>query len=376
MKSVEFGRDYLVRDMVFWAGLTFTCLSIALPFLRHFIYLLPILVLFTVLGDQKIRFGDEAKPFLAVVIAGICLSPIATDEGMKDIYFTLTGVSIAFLIDIPRIRLWSLFLTLLTCWLIYFGLFGDLRSSISFDISKSSSPFEGSFSFLFGLLAPFALLEKRYRLFILCSLMTVLSLKRIAVLAVIVASTFILLGEKRARLILNPVVMIAINCLLLLLVLLYGYGTFDYFITQWTGQSANEFGQGRKALLSLPAIEIFSHPEQFFLFGQGPGSTYILANKAIGSYTTAQRLHSDVLKIFYEYGLVFFSIFIGLMYSAKKFSTRIAFVFMNVIFLSDNTLIYAFMIFLFIYCARHMDYEQPQVTRFSPYQYPRQEATP
>lgn len=376
MKSFEFGREYLVRNIVFWAGMAFTCLSIAFPYARHFIYLLPVLVLLTVLGDRAIRFGDEAKPFLAVVLAGLIFSPIATAEGMKDIYFIFTGVSIALLIDMPRIRLWSLFIILLACWLTYFSLFGDLHSNISFDISKSSSPFEGSFSFLFGLLAPFALMEKRYRLFVLCFLMTVISLKRIAVIAVVVAAVFILLGEKRSRPILNPVVMIVLNCLLLLLVFLYGYGAFDYLIIQLTGQSANEFGQGRKALFSLPAIEFFSHPEQFIFFGQGPGSTYILANKAIGSYTTAQRLHSDVIKIFYEYGLVFFSIFIGLMYSAKKFSTRIAFLFMNVIFLSDNTLIYAFVIFLFIYCVRYMDDEQPQAARFPSYKYPRQEAIP
>lgn len=352
-------RGYLVRNIVFWAGLTFMCFSIALPFLRHFIYLLPFLVLLTILGDQAVRLGDEAKPFLAVVLAGLVFSPLATDEGLKDLYFTFTGVSVALLIDMPRIRLWSLFVTLLGCMVIFFLLFGDFRSGIDFDISKSQSSFEGSFSFMFGLLAPFALMEKRYRLFVCCLLMTILSLKRIAVIATISACVFVLLGEKRAKYILNPPVMIILNVLFLIIVLLYGYGVFDGFITELTGQSANQFGQGRRALLSLPATEIFSHPEHFIFFGQGPGSTYILANKAVGSYGTAQRLHSDVLKLLYEYGVIFSCFFVWLMYSAKSFATRVAFLYMNIIFLTDNTLIYAFMLFLFVYLARYMEHKKP-----------------
>lgn len=364
-------HGFLVRNMVFWAGLTFMCLSISLPFLRHFIYLLPFMVLLTVLGDQKIRLGDEAKPFLAIVLAGLVFSPLATDEGLKDLYFTLTGVSLAFLIDIPRIGLWRLFLILLGCMMIFFLLFGDFKAGFDFDISKSQSSFEGSFSFMFGLLAPFALLEKRYRLVVCCLLMTVLSLKRIAVVATIFACVFVLLGEKRAQRILNPPVMIILNGLFLITILLYGYGFFDSWITELTGQSANQFGQGRRALLSLPATEIFSHPEQFIFFGQGPGATYVLANKAVGLYGTAQRLHSDILKLFYEYGIFFSCFFIWLMYSVKNFSTRIAFLFMNVLFLTDNTLIYAFMLFLFVYLNRHMEKRQPATINSLPHAQPK-----
>jgi hypothetical protein len=144
--------------------------------------------------------------------------------------------------------------------------------------------------------------------------------------------------------------------LLLLVILLYGFGTFDWVIRELTGQSANQFGQGRRALLSLPALEVFAHPEQFLFFGQGPGSTYLLANKGFGVYGTAQRMHSDLLKIFYEYGLVFFCIFVGLMYSARHFATRIAFLFMNIVFISDNSLIYSFMLFFFVICTRNFDH--------------------
>jgi hypothetical protein len=371
MKTRSFGDRVLVRDFVFWSGLAFMFLSVATPYARHLIYLVPFMVLLTVLGDRGLRIGDEAKPFLIFVLAGLVFSPLGTNEGLRDIFFTFAGVSVAFLVGVPRVKLWHLFIGLAVSMAIYFALFGDFRSGIKFDVSKSSSSFEGSFSFMFGMLAPFALMEKRYRLAILCVLMAVLSLKRIAVLSALVACFFVLLGEKRARLILNPPVMIALNCILLLAVLMYGYGSFDFLILEFTGESSNEFGQGRKVLLAFPAIEIFSHPENFVVFGQGPGSTYVLANKAFSSFTTAQRLHSDLLKIFYEYGFIIFCLFIGYMYSARRFSTRIAFLFMNVLFLTDNTLIYAFVLFLFVCCCRNVDRPVPVVQpdlSFSPVQ--------
>lgn len=367
-------RGYLVRNVVFWAGLTFMFFSISLPFARHLIYILPVLVLLAILGDRSARLGDEAKPFLAFVLAGLILSPLASDEGLKDLYFTFTGVSIALLVDIPRVKLWTLFFILLAAIVTYFSLFGDFRAGLKFDLADSYSSFEGSFSFLFGLLAPLALIEKRYRLSVFCLLMTFISLKRIAVVATICACAFVLFGEKRARHILNPAVMIGLNCLLLLVILLYGFGAFDWVIRELTGQSANQFGQGRRALLSLPALEVFAHPEQFLLYGQGPGSTYLLANKGFGVYGTAQRMHSDVLKIFYEYGLAFFCIFAGLMYSARRFSTRIAFLFMNIVFISDNTLIYSFMLFFFVICTRHFD--RGSFTEVKAFPYQRTQGTP
>ena len=115
-------RGYLVRNVVFWAGLTFMFFSISLPFARHLIYILPVLVLLAILGDRSARLGDEAKPFLVFVLAGLIMSPLASDEGLKDLYFTFTGVSIALLVDIPRFKLLTLFLVVLAAMVTYFSL--------------------------------------------------------------------------------------------------------------------------------------------------------------------------------------------------------------------------------------------------------------
>ena len=328
-------------------------INLSFPFARYAIYTIPFLVVLTAIGDHAIQIGDEAKPFIFLIIITTMLIPFSTDEGLKDIFFIFAGISISFLKDIPQIKLRSMALLLFLGTIIYFSIYGNFRSGLLFNIATSSSSFEGSFSFMFGMIAPFALLEKRLKLTLFCLVMTVLTLKRIAILASIISCLLVFLGERRTLRILNPLLMIVANCTILFLVLMYAFGSFDSIISFITGQSANQFGMGRKMLYSLPAATIFSEPYMFIFFGKGAGSVYELANRGIGLYSTTSRLHSDVLKIFYEYGLIVFCTFIGLMYSSKKFSTKVGFFYMNVLFLTDNTLIYAFVLILFVYCVKH-----------------------
>lgn len=354
-------KQYLFRDIVFSLGFVLAMLCMTLPFLRYLFFFIPFLVVLAILADGKGKVGDEVKPFLAFLVAGVVLSPLANTEGLKDLFFTFAGISVALLAGVPRVRLWTLFQLLFVGAVIYFALGGKFSTDMAYDIAKSESPFESTFGFLFGVLAPFALINKQYRLFFLTLLMSLLCLKRIAVLGALMAAAFILLGEKKGRWILNPVVMIPINLILVGSLLAYGNGSFNYLIYEITGQSANQFGMGRQDLLALPAREIFAHPELFIFGGMGPGSSYDLAKLSYGGLGKV-NLHSDLVKLLYEYGVVFFMIFIGLMYSAKKYATRAGFIFLNVLFLTDNTLIYYFLLFVFIYCAR-MAADEPEVAK-------------
>jgi hypothetical protein len=123
----------------------------------------------------------------------------------------------------------------------------------------------------------------------------------------------------------------------------------------------------------VPATEIILMPERFIIFGYGPGSSYAAANAGGASavYGNTSNMHSDVVKIFYEYGFVLFVAFIWKMYSSRSFPVKIGFLFLNTIFITDNALIYSFMIFLFVCCARHADreYRQSNDAAFSTMQY-------
>lgn len=128
-------RTCKVRDAVFWYALVLAFLCLALPPLRYLLYTVPFLVILTVLGDQESRLGDEAKPFLVYCLAGIVFYPLATGEGIKDIFFVFSGVSIALLIDIPKLKTWNMFWLNVFSMVLFFSLFG-----IFAQVSNSTSP--------------------------------------------------------------------------------------------------------------------------------------------------------------------------------------------------------------------------------------------
>jgi hypothetical protein len=343
-------KTYKVRNAVFWYALVLAFLCIALPPVRYLFYTVPFLVILTVLGDQESRLGDEAKPFLVFCLAGIMFSPLATGEGIKDIFFVFSGVSIALLFDIPKLKSWNIFWLNVLAMVLFFGLFRGFRAGFEFDLAASKSSFEGNFGFIFGLLAVVALLERRYRLFLLCVILAVVSLKRIALLGALIAAIFVLLGEKRGRTLLNPPLMVLLNSLAVVALLLYGSGALDRLIVHITGMSANQFGMGRETILSVPANAIIYHPHRFIAYGQGPGAGYEHLVNLKGAAKV--NLHSDLVKIIYEYGYLVFCGVIWLMYSCRDYKVRVLFLYINVLFFTDNTLIYSFFIFLFVALAR------------------------
>ncbi|MEQ1883274.1 MAG: hypothetical protein ABL878_20155, partial [Burkholderiales bacterium] len=65
-------------------------------------------------------------PFLVFVAAGLVAAPLATTEGLKDVFFTFAGVSVALLVTAPVVRLRWLFVWTLIAALVYFALPGGL----------------------------------------------------------------------------------------------------------------------------------------------------------------------------------------------------------------------------------------------------------
>ena len=338
--------------MLFWYTLVLAFLYVAFPPARYLLYTVSFLVILVALGDGEVRIGDEAKPFLAFCLAGVAFMPLARLEGVKDLFFVFCGISVALLIDIPNLKTWSVFWLNTLAMCLFFIFYGGLRSGFEFGLVESKSTFEGSAAFLFGLLVIVALLERRYWLMLLSALMAVVALKRIALLAALVAAMFIILGERRGRIILNPRVMILVNSLVLVASLLYGSGALDRPIKDLTGMSANQLGMGREELLSVPTNAMIDDPYRFLVFGAGPGGVYDHLVKFSGTTQIKQALHNDLVKITYEYGYIFFLIFVWLMYSCKDYRLRTLFLYLNILYMTDNTLIYSFFLVIFVTLAR------------------------
>jgi hypothetical protein len=333
-----------LRTFIFWASfvLTMACLTIA-P-LRYLAYGVPLLVLLSCVADRSIQVGDETKPFLIILVAGLVLGPLANTDGWKDLFFIFAGVSVAFLSRLPRIKLWTVFLALLACFVFQFVAFGSFRGGLQFNVLKSESSFEGNFSFVFALLVPFAVMQRRYVLALLSLVFAVVSLKRIAVLAALTAGLMALLGPKLGKRLLNPPVMLALNAFVLIVNMAYTSGAMDYWIQHLTGQSPNEFGQGRQSIHRFVVRDLLDAPFHA-LIGHGMGSVYTIAEAGFGAYEKI-NLHSDLLKLSYEVGYIVTALTIWTMYTSRHYSLRVAFLFLNVLFFTDNTLIYFFLTFL------------------------------
>lgn len=345
LRGPAFHKNKLeIRAFIFWASfaLTMACLTIA-P-LRYLAYGVPMLVLLTCVADQTLQLGDETKPFLVILVAGLTLGPLANTDGWKDLFFIFAGVSVAFLSRLPQVKLWTVFLALLACFVFQFAAFGNFRGGLQFNILKSESSFEGNFSFVFGLLVPFAVMQRRYLLAFLSLLMTLLSLKRIAVLAALGAGVMAFVGPKRGKWLLNPPVMLALNALVLIADMAYSTGALDYVILQLTGQSPNEFGQGRQSIHRFVVRDLLDSPFHAFI-GHGMGAVYTIAEAGVGTYEKI-NLHSDLLKLSYEVGYIVTAVMIWTMYTSRHYSLRVAFLFQNILFFTDNTLIYFFLTFL------------------------------
>ena len=247
--SRMFHRDQLhLRSMIFWASFFLGMLCLAFPPFRYLAYAVPVLMVLACLADAKVTVGDEVKPFLVIIGAGLLLGPLATNEGWKDLFFIFAGMSVALMPRIPRLSLGLIFFWLLVGFVYLYGVWGDFSGGLRFDFMQSLSSFEGNFSFVFAVLVPFAVASRRYWLAAACFVLAVLTLKRIAILAAVVATLFVLLGPKRGKLLLNAPVMLAVNATVLVLNMLYTLGDLDWFIKYFTGQSANEFGMGRQSL--------------------------------------------------------------------------------------------------------------------------------
>lgn len=346
-RRVWFHRDHVsMRHALFWLAFCLAWLMMAIPPFRYLYLAIPLLVLIVVIGDGSVRWPEESWPFFSIVAVALVLFPLIKGEGWRDLYLTLSGIAIVLLKDWPKLRLWTVMWALLSAFLFLYLVFGDLRHGIRFDFLRSESTFEGNFSFVFALLAPFAFLRKRYGLAFLALFLTVLTLKRIAVVAALFGVLLVMLGDRRTKWLLNWRSMVVLNLLALAIMKAYTDGSFDALIFEWTGQSANQFVQGRVQLQSAVFARIASEP-WLFILGQGAGSVYDLTQGGVWA-GNKWLLHCDSLLVMYEFGFIFWVFFFWTIYQSKKFYIRLAGAVLNIMILTDNLLAYNFFIVYYL----------------------------
>jgi len=339
-------RQWIKLESVTWAIALFLTISgLYFPPIRYAAYLVPAVALIYGLAEGRFQVPQASKPFLVLLFFGLVLLPLANIEGCKDLFFITSGISIFLVLaDVPLQPLWFLCI-LIVGNLISTLMGGRLSSGISFNVLHSESTFEGVFGYLFGLLCVHSAITRRPRIALLSFLASILVLKRIAIISELICIAFLFIPERFSRKILNPMVMIFANIGVVLILIFYTRHAFDGAITQFTSQSGNQLGMGRQVLYAAVVKAIANDPLKFVFIGEGPGSAYDTLGWTFG----LKNLHSDILKICYEYGLLVFCAFIYFGYAARTLGMRILFLYANILYVTDNTLIYHF--FIFFYCT-------------------------
>jgi hypothetical protein len=341
---LRFG-DIRLAAIGYWTMLSLTILALYFPPFRYLAYLVPFIALYVGLADGHFQTGGINGPYIFLLTAGLFMSSLANTAGFKDLFFMCSGLSASIVLYRRPINT-KLLLVLFSIGTVSFAIMygGGLAHGLEYNLASSQSSFEGNFGFLFGILALYSALKKQNWIFFLSFLGAALALKRIVLVAILACWVISLLPDRIVRRILNPLVLVPINLAIILALVLYANHQFDYWLTTATGQSANQFGMGRQEIYATVARDIFTDPLRFLLFGAGPGAAY----DSLGKFLGAANLHSDLLKIFFEYGLAVFCVFIWLGYRMHDVRVRILFLYANIIYATDNTLIYHF--FLFFLC--------------------------
>lgn len=264
--------------------------------------------------------------------------------GYKDIFFIIAYVT-PFLLFTPKsCQDKKLFCAVVVTFFI-FAASVSVSQLKSFSFMGSTAPFESVFCFVFGAFAVYFFITRRFVYFAVSLVLVFLTLKRIVVLAVFASVFLTILPVKIKTFLVSNTSFIIVNAFVCVFLLLFAGGFFENIISEVFSKNSNAFSLGRFDIFNN-AIDKFSYNfEANIIFGMGVGHTYIERFPGMG----VENLHSDILKIFFEFGFFVFLFFIFCSVYKLNLEERIFFVYLNVVFLTDNVLIYVQVMFFIIY---------------------------
>ncbi|MEO5602400.1 MAG: hypothetical protein ABIR06_15880 [Cyclobacteriaceae bacterium] len=217
-------------------------------------------------------------------------------------------------------------------------------------IISSEFPTENNLAYLFGFLVIYFFIEKYPRWYqILAFIFFVLCFKRIVIAAVMIscAAYFTLslfhIRVTRYRKLLT-ILGISVNLLFVKFTHLIVTGKFDAFVFEKTGFSTDRFMMGRKTFYT----EAFEKAGTINWMGSGLGQ---IDDIMYNFYGIPVNLHSEVLKNYFEFGIVIFVAWLFIVFYKNLFSNKAAVVllYFNILILTDNVFIYFEIMFYFYF---------------------------
>jgi hypothetical protein len=324
----------------------------------------PLSLIIFFLGDFKIRKNDIGRVDIGLsllLISGFVMIWSSTDVllGLKDLFFISCYLfPILFFVtsgSISNDDLNLIFNIVALSFLI--SILG--RDYTGFSFLDSKSPFESTESFVFGGFFLHFMMQKDKKRMIIALFFMFLSLKRIALLGVLAGAAVWLLPVVWNLLNRQRLLITIANTFFILFLYLLVYGYFDEFIASYTEKGVAEITLGRIGLYVGVLDNIGSNFFSFFA-GAGAGSTYELVMEYDYYDKAGGNLHSDTLKVFYEYGVFVFLAFYTLLSCVKGKEALVLSVYIMCLLLTDNVLIYVSVMFYLLLLLkqaeiRHME---------------------
>lgn len=335
-----------------------------IPFYRNvlpLVFLVPFLVSFSftpswtsypivlLIGFMcKTEFSFRGQNGLVGAILFILLSSIfrynqysinmLKDLGLMSIGIMPFLLNSQFYVDIKRLNIW-----------LFYGFFiaaGASLAGFRFDseafINSSFGIELGALCYTYSLLAIYWFQKGEKSWFILNCILTVLSGKRIAFVSVIACVIIHSFFRNKDGVISSwlKFLIILFAVVYLFFTFFFTYGFLDDYIYDLTGKSADSFTMGRQQLYAIT----FSMLDLPNLWGLGPGNT-VETIKTL--YGVGGRMHNDYLKIFAENGAILYPVFFFILLRKLEYKQLPTMCFILAVFLTTNTFIYVYMLFLY-----------------------------
>lgn len=209
---------------------------------------------------------------------------------------------------------------------------------------------ESNLAYVFGFLVLFFLLEKSNKWYLIISLVFfILCFKRIVIVAVLLCviiyfiASLLKINLSRYRIVLT-LIGLMVNLFFIQFAHMITSGKFDQYIFEKTGYNADRFLMGRKTLYT----NAFDTGGAVDLSGLGLGK---IDDAMFNFYGEAFNLHSEIIKNYFEFGVIFFLIWMALLFYKTIISTKavVFLVYFNVLILTDNVFIYFEIMFYFYF---------------------------
>lgn len=329
----------------------YTILIALIPFLvdSHLLpswvsYLIVIaLALMTIRNYEPFQHNGLVCGYILVIVTSVFRLQQYSVDMVKDVGLMAIGILPFLAQNNLKVEARGLNLLLMAGFMLLMG-----EHFLSFTLSIKtfiSSNFElefGAYTYTLGLFALYWMVRDYKRWALLNLVLMFFGGKRIAMVAGIICiliAFYYRYKEKEVNLVWK--LFISACCVLYLYITWrFASGQYNDIILEYTEKSADAFALGRQQLFSA-VYEITPDPN---LWGVGPGNTCDYLQETVG----LKRMHNDILKVYSENG-IFISIgFLWFLLRRLNYKQLPLLIFILFIFCTTNTLIYVYMIFMYV----------------------------